>query len=117
MSMIETRITGYLYNKRFSESNEESVRPFKVWLGPLLFIKILLKTTQLLFKHFSSDVPIRILYFLFQKDKNTSAIPQPSVQHLVYVFPIFFLFHKCFNKFHFCKNTLISFFTETYVSL
>ena len=42
VSMIENRISGYLYNELFSESKKENVRPFKVWLGPLLFIKMLL---------------------------------------------------------------------------
>ena len=37
-----------------------------------------------------------ILYFRFHKGKDTSAIPQPSAKHLVYVFPIFFRFHTCF---------------------
>ena len=31
--MIENRISGYLYNERFSESNEEKLRPFKIWLS------------------------------------------------------------------------------------
>ena len=31
---------------------KKNVRPFKIQLGPLLFIKILLKTAQLLSKHF-----------------------------------------------------------------
>ena len=89
VSMIENRISGYLYNELFSESKKENVRPFKVWLGPLLFIKMLLKIAQLLSKHFPSCPFI----FLFHKGKDTSAIPQPSVQHLVYIFPIFFRFH------------------------
>ena len=32
--MIENRISGYLYNKLFSESNEKNVWPLKVCLGP-----------------------------------------------------------------------------------
>ena len=112
--MIENRISGYLYNELFSESKKENIWPFKVWLGPLLFIKILLKTAQLLSKHFPSGLSLNILYFLFHKGKYTSAIRQPSVQHLVYVFPFFFRFHKRFNNFHLSKNILINiFFTET----
>ena len=43
--MIENRILAYLYNERFSESNEEQCTAFQnVCLGPLLFIKIPLKT-------------------------------------------------------------------------
>ena len=78
---------------------KKNVQPFKVWLGPLLFIKILLKTAQLFSKHFPSGLSLCMLYFRFHKGKVASAIPQSSVQHLVYVFPIFFRFHKCFNKF------------------
>ena len=71
---------------------KKNVRPFKVWLGPLLFIKVLLRTAQLFSKHFYSSLSLCILYFLFHKSKDTSAIPQPNVQHLVYVFLIFFAF-------------------------
>ena len=78
---------------------KKNVRPFKVWLGPLSFIKILLKIAQLLSKHFPSGLSLCMLYFLFHKGKVVSAIPQPSVQHFVYVFPILFRFRKCFNKF------------------
>ena len=81
---------------------KKNVRPFKV------LIKILLKTAQLLSKYFPSGLALCILYFLFHKVKNTSAMPQPSVQDLVYVFPIFFRFHKCFNHFHLNKNILIN---------
>ena len=87
---------------------KKNIWSFKVWLGSLLFIKILLKAAQLLSKHFSSGLSLRILYFLFQKGKDTPAISQPSVQHLVYVFPIFFRFHKYFNNFHLSKNILIN---------
>ena len=85
---------------------KKNVRPFKVWLGPLLFIKILLKTAQLFSMHFSSGLSLSILYFLFHKGKDTFAISQPSVQHLAYVLLVFFRFHKCFNNFHLRKNTL-----------
>ena len=84
------------------------LRPFKAWLGPLLFIKILLETAQLLPKHLPSGLSLCILYFLFHKSKDTSAIPQPSVQDLVYVFPIYFRFHNCFNNFQLSKNILIN---------
>ena len=77
-------------------------------LCPLLFMKILLKTSQLLSRHFLFGLSLCILYFLFHKGKDTSGIPQPSVQNLVYVFRIFFRFHKCFNNFHLNKNILIN---------
>ena len=71
---------------------KKSVWPFKVWLGPLLFIKILFKAVQLLSKHVPSSLSLCIFYFSFHKDNDTSAIPQPNIQDLVYVFPIFFVF-------------------------
>ena len=72
---------------------KKNVRPFKVRFGPLLFIKILLKTAQLLSKNFLSGLSLCILYFLFHKVKNTSGIPRPSVQDLKYMFsPFFFVF-------------------------
>ena len=105
--MIENQISGYLHNEPVSESNEEKCT-FKIWLGPLSFIKILVKTAQLLSRHFLSGLSVFILYFFFHKGKDTSAIPQPSVQNPVYVFPIFFRFQKCFNNFHSSKNILIN---------
>ena len=39
----------------------------------------------MLSKHFSSGLSLCILYFFFHKGKDTSAVPQPSVQYLVYI--------------------------------
>ena len=101
--MIENRISGYLYNEPFNESNEEKCTAFQrmAW-SLILSIKILLKTVQLLSKHFPSAFSLCILYFLFHfthEGKDTAAVPQPSVQHLVYVFLFSFVF----------LNTLITF--------
>ena len=93
--IIENRISGYLYNEIFSKVIKKNVRTLKVWLAPLLVIKILLKTAELLSKHFPSGLSL-FVSFIYSKGKYTSAIPQPSVQHLVYVFLIFFRFYKFF---------------------
>ena len=85
----------------------KDVRPFKVWLGFLLFIKMLLETAKLLPKNFTSGFSLCKLYFVSHKSKDTSPIPQPNVQHLVYVLPIVFCYHKCFNNFHLSKNMLL----------
>ena len=98
--------SGNLYNELLSESSEEKCTAFQSMAWSLLFIKILLKTVQLFSKHFPSGLSLCIIYFLFHKGKDTSAIPQPSVHHLVYVFPICFPFYKCFNNFHLNKNLL-----------
>ena len=92
---------------------KKNVQLFKAWLGPLL------ENAQLLSKNFLYALPLCILYFLFHKDKDTSAIPQPSVQCLVCASPIFFRFDKCFNNFHLSKNIFVNKFfhwTETCVS-
>ena len=44
---------------------KKNVRPFKVWLGPLLFIKVLLKTSQLLSKHFPSGLSPFVSFISF----------------------------------------------------
>ena len=51
--MIENRISSYLYNQLFSESNEEKRTAFQSMTWSLIIHKILLKTAQLLSKHFS----------------------------------------------------------------
>ena len=78
------------------------MRPFKEFLGSLLFIKILLKTAQLFSKHF----PPGLLFLSFISFFMMVRIPHPRVHHLVYVFPFFFCFHKCFNIFDLRKNLL-----------
>ena len=65
--MIENHIPGNMYTELFSESSELST----------------VKTAQLLSKHFPPGVSLCILYFLFHRGKDTSAIPQPSVHQLV----------------------------------
>ena len=73
---------------------------YGLWLDPVLFIKILLKTAQLFSKHFRPGLSLCILYFLSHKGKDTSVILQWSIHHLVNVFPIFFGVRSCFNNFH-----------------
>ena len=92
--MIGNRISGDMYNELFRESNQHK--------NAIKNCPIALQTFSFL------SLSLCILYFLFHKGKDTSAIPEPSVQHLVYVFPISFLSHKCFNNFHFDKNILIN---------
>ena len=100
--MIENRVLVYLYNKLFSKSNEEKLWSFNCWLGPLLFIKILLKTAQLLSKHFLSG------FFLFVSFISFFIKARILMQFLSPAFSIFFRFHKCFNNFRLSKNILIN---------
>ena len=98
--MIENHKSGNLYNELFSQSSELST----------------VKTAQLFFKYFppGHSLSLCILYFLFHRDKDTFAIPQRSVHHLVYAFPFFFRFHECLNNFRSSQNLLTNkFFTET----
>ena len=78
---------------------KKNVRPFKVWLDPLLFVKLLLKTAQSLSLQFPSGLSLSLslslfvsFIFFFMKAKILLEIPQPRVQHLVYVFPFSFIF-------------------------
>ena len=87
---------------------KKNVWPFKVWFVSLLFIEMLLKMAQLLFKRFHYGLSLCILYFLFHKRKDASVISQPSVQHFVHVFLIFFRFHKYFNNSFLSRNILIN---------
>ena len=77
-----------------------------VWLGPLLFIKILKTAQQSPSILFRPPFTTCIFCSFFHGGKDISAIPQPSVHHLVYVSLIFFRFHKYFNYFHLSKNLL-----------
>ena len=96
---------------------KKNMRPFKVWLGPLLFIKILFKIAQLFSKHFPPCLSFYFFYFFFQGYVyNSPAEPSSSC----IFFTIFFCFHKCFNNLHLRKNSLQTTFfttvTETCVS-
>ena len=55
--MIENRVSGICIMNFLAKVMKRNVRSFKVWFGPLLFMKILLKTAQLLSKHFPSSLP------------------------------------------------------------
>ena len=109
VSVIENRISGYLYNQLFSESNEEKRTAFQSMPWFLIIHKNTIKNcSTALQAFFSRSFSFCTLYFLFHKGKDTSGILQPSVQHFVHVFPIFFRFHKCFNNFHLGKNIFIN---------
>ena len=107
--MIENKISGYLYHKLFIESNEEKCTAFQSMAWSLIVHKSTIKNFSIAVQAFSfRSLSLCILYFLFHKGKDTSGIPQPSVQYLAYLFPIFFHFHKCFNNFHLSKNIFIN---------
>ena len=106
MPVTEDRISCYLYDELFSEINDEECTTFQNMAWSLIVYKNAIRNYSTASKHFPSGLSLRILYFLFHKGKDNSAITQPSVQHLVYTFSIFFRFHKCFNNFHLCKNIL-----------
>ena len=61
-----------------------------VW--SLIVHKKVLETPQLLFKHFPSGLSLCILYFLFHKVKDTSAIPHQAFSILYILYPFSFVF-------------------------
>ena len=106
--MIESNFK-YLYNELFSESKEEKCTAFQSMTWSLIVHKDTIKNCSTSLQAFSFwSLSLCILYFLFHKGKDTCRIPQPRVQHLIYVFPISFRFHKCFNNFHVSKNIFIN---------
>ena len=83
-------------------------QPFKVWLGPLLCIKILLETAQLLSKPFHPGLSLLIPFISFFIKAinfwNSSAKRSASC----ICFRHFLRFHKCFTSFYLSKNILIN---------
>ena len=115
VSIIEDRISSYLYNELFSKINEEKCRAFQNMACFLIVYKNTIRNCSTTLQAFPfRSISLYPFFFLFHKSKDTSAIPQPSVQHLPYVFPHFL----SFSNFHLSKNTLINkfFFTEACVS-
>ena len=109
MLVIENWISDYLYHEIFSKSNEEKRTAFQSMTSSLILYKNTIKNCSTILQAFSfRSLSLCALYFLFHKGKDNSGIPQPSVQYLVYLFPIFFRFHKCFNSFHLTKNIFIN---------
>ena len=80
--MIENHIPVNLYNELFSESSKLKRTAFQSWAWSLIVNNKLLKTNQQFSRHFPSGLPLCILYYLFHKGKDTSAIPQPSIHQL-----------------------------------
>ena len=106
--MIENRVPGYVYNELFIKSNEEKCTALQRIVWSFIVHKNTIKAAQLLCKYFLPGLSLYTLYFFFHKCKDSSVVPQPSVKHFIYVFRIFFRFHKCFNNFYLCKNILIN---------
>ena len=93
VSMKENRISGCLYNELFSKINEENWTAFQSMAWSLTVHKNTIRNCSIALQAFSSrSISSYTLYFLFHKGKDTSGIPQPSLQHLVYAFVIFFAF-------------------------
>ena len=94
--MIENRISGHLYNERFSESKEEKCTAFESMVWSLIVHKNTIKNCSAALQAFSFRSLSLFISFIsfFHKGKDTYEIPQPSVQHLVYVFPFPFVFIK-----------------------
>ena len=86
--MIETRISGYLYNKFFSKSNEEKCAVFQGMAWSLIVHENTIENCSTALQGFSFrslSLCIFYLFIFFYKDNDTSAISRPSVQRLVFV--------------------------------
>ena len=104
--ILKKRIEQGVYHNLLKEINTENrISAIQNMTWSLIVHKNTIKNYSTAPQAFSFWSFLGVLYFLFHKGKDTCAIPQPSVQNLVYVFPIFFRFHKCFNNFHLTIHT------------
>ena len=100
--MLENHISDNLYDELISKSSERCMA-FQSMALPLIKNS---STVLQQSRYFLPGPSLCIFYFIFHKDKDSSEIPHPSVHYLVYVFPIFFYYHRCFNNFHLSKILL-----------
>ena len=105
-------ISGNLYNELFRKSRAEKCTVFQSMASPLVVYKNVIKNCSTVLNSpsiFPWSLSLYPLCYLFQKCNDTSAIPHSqatSVHYFVYVFPIFFRYHKGFNNCHLSKNLL-----------
>ena len=84
--MIENQVSGYLYNELFSESIEKKYTVFQSMAWSFIVHENTIKNCSTALQAFSfQSLSFVSFASFFHKGKDTSAIPQPSVQHLVYV--------------------------------
>ena len=76
VSMIENRISGYLYDELFSKSNEEKCTALQSMAWSLIVHKNTMKNCSP-----SIFLPVSpfVSFISFHKNKDISAIPQSSV--------------------------------------
>ena len=100
MSVIENHISSNLCNELLAKVVKKHVPP-KYRLVPIVHSNTIKNCSTILqaFSSRSLSLSSFVSFIFFHKGKDTSEVPQPSVYHLAYVFPIFFCFHKYFiNK-------------------
>ena len=87
--MIENRVSGYLYNEPYSESNEEKCAVFQSMASSFIVHENTIKNCSTALQAFSfRSLSFCILYFPFHKGKNTSAILN-QVFSILYMFLLF----------------------------
>ena len=88
----------------------KNVRHFKVWLGFLLFIKILLNLLNCspsIFLLVSLSLSLFVYFIYFFQAWILLEFLSQAFSILYMFFPIFFRYYKYFDKFHLTKNILI----------
>ena len=89
VSMIENRVSGYLYNELFSESNGEKCTVFQSMACFFIVHENTIKNCSTAFQAFSVwSLSFCILYFLFHKGNDTSAILNQAFS-ILYMFLLF----------------------------
>ena len=82
---------------------KKNVWPFRVWVGPLLFIKVLLNCSNVPQAFFSRSLSFVSFISLFVKARILLQFLRPAFI-ILYVLLIFSRFHKCYDNFHWSKN-------------
>ena len=104
--MIENRISGYLYNELFSESNEEKCTAFQSMAWSLIVHNNTIKNCSTALQAFSfRSLFVSFISFFI---KARILLQFLSQAFSILYFLIFFCFHKCYDNFHLRKNILIN---------
>ena len=119
VSIIEDRISSYLYNELFCKINDKKWRAFKNMACSLIVYKNTIRNCSTALQAFLfRSISLYPFFSFFIKARILLQFLSQAFSIFLMFSPIFFRFHKCFSNFHLSKNILINkfFFTEACVS-
>ena len=119
VSIIEDRISSYLYNELFCKINDKKWRAFKNMACSLIVYKNTIRNCSTALQAFLfRSISLYPFFSFFIKARILLQFLSQAFSIFLMFSPIFFRFHKCFNNFHLSKNILINeFFSLRHVFL